>query len=181
MQTYLTKQIKEITGKASILELSRILFKQNINLNELTDLTLHPDTSISFKAAWLLENTLMQKPEQFLHNIPYVISRSKDVLNPSCKRHYAKILMHLTSAKAPCAVKQLVDNIDLEPVVETCFNWITDPAIPVAVKAYGCEALFNMGSRYPWVIDELSGQLEYLMRDGTAAIQAKGKRLLKAL
>jgi hypothetical protein len=51
----------------------------------------------------------------------------------------------------------------------------------VAVKSFASEALFNMRHRYPWIAEELPNQLEYLMRDGTAAIQSKGRRLLSYL
>jgi hypothetical protein len=46
---------------------------------------------------------------------------------------------------------------------------------------FATQALFNMSMRYPWIKAELTEQLKFLMRDGTAAIQSRGKKLLLQL
>jgi len=181
MQAELIKQISATIGKTKVIALSQILGNKNTDLTELIDLTFYPDKGIAFRAAWLLENMFLDDPERFLPYITYIISRVKEVNNPSCKRHYAKILMHLTSPGASVTVRQYIKHIDLEPAIEQCFDWIIDPNVMVAVKSFASEALFNMRHRYPWIADELPNQLEYLMRDGTAAIQSKGRRLLSYL
>lgn len=177
----LLKQLSAAMGKKKIDKLSLLLDERNFALNDLIDLTFHADKGIAFRAAWLLENMFLKEPQSFLPYIRYIINRIKDVNNPSCKRHYAKILMHITSPRAPLSIRQTINDIDLEPAIEQCFDWLIDPNVLVAVKSFASEALFNMRVRYPWIVDELPGQLEYLMRDGTAAIQSKGRRLLSFL
>jgi len=56
-----------------------------------------------------------------------------------------------------------------------------DHKIKIAVKAFAAEALFNLRHRYDWVAEELANQLHYLMSNGSAAIQSRGKKLLKEL
>ena len=168
-------------GKTKVNKLSALLQNEGIDMIELIEMTFHDNKNTAFRAAWLLENILLKKPGNFLTCLPAIISRINEVTNPSCKRHYAKILMHLTAKKAPQSIKDELAKIDLTPAIEQCFDWLIDPKILVAVKAFAAEALFNMGHRYAWITDELSEQLNYLMRDGTAAIQSKGKRLLTAL
>jgi uncharacterized membrane protein required for colicin V production len=56
-----------------------------------------------------------------------------------------------------------------------------DPKVLIAVKVFASEALFNMRRRYLWITEELTNQIRFLMRDGTAAIQSSGKKLLKTL
>jgi len=178
MQADLVKQLTAIIGKPKIVSLSKLLVKNNTPHSQVIDVTFHPDEGVAFRAAWLLENMYFENPEGFLPHIPYFISKFKAVSNAGCKRHYAKILMHLTEPQAPLVVQQYMQQIDLEQAVEQCFDWLIDPKIKVAVKAFAAEALFNMRHRYPWIADELPEQLEFLMRNGSAAIQAKGKRLL---
>jgi len=89
--------------------------------------------------------------------------------------------MHITSPKLPKEIKERLVYIDLEPIVEQCFDWLIDPNILIAVKVHAAEALFNIRVRYPWITEELAEQLQYLMKDGSAAIQARGKKLLDKL
>jgi hypothetical protein len=56
-----------------------------------------------------------------------------------------------------------------------------DPAILIAVKRFSAETLFNLRHRYDWITPELAAQVKFLMRDGTAAIQSYGRKLLAEL
>ena len=181
MSAELIKQISGTIGKTKVLKLSTILAEKNFELDDLIDLTFHGDKGIAFRAAWLLENMFLANPESFLPHIEYLLSRIGEITNTSCKRHYAKILMLLTAPRALQSIRQKLNEINLEPAIEQCFDWLIDPRVMVAVKSFASEALFNMRLRYPWIADELPEQLEYLMRDGTAAIQSKGRRLLSYL
>jgi hypothetical protein len=178
MQADLIKEISGTISKKKVIKLSHILIEKNTDLTELIDLTFYADKGIAFRAAWLLENMFLEDPDSFLPSIPYIIEVIPKVENPSCKRHYAKILMYLTAPNASAQVRQIIKEINLAPAMEQCFDWMIDPDVMVAVKSFTSEALFNMRHRYPWIADELPEQLRYLMRDGTAAIQSKGRRLL---
>ena len=180
-QQQVTEQLSNTIGKPGILKLSRLLKEQDFPLRDIIDITFHPDKNIAFRAAWILENLLLQKPESYIEHLNYLNSRVKDVGNPSCKRHYAKILMHITAPKAPANIKQRLAETDLEPVVEQLFDWLIDPKVLIAVKVFAAEALFNLRERYPWISEELANQIRFLMRDGTAAIQSRGRKLLAKL
>jgi len=177
----LINEISTTLTKTKVVKLSAIIKNQQFALKDLIDITFHPDKNVAFRAAWILENLFLQKPESYIENLEYLISRVKDVDNPSCKRHYAKILMHITSPKAPSIIKQKLAVIDLEPVVEKLFDWLIDPKVLIAVKVFAAEALFNFRDRYPWISEELANQVRFLMRDGTAAIQSRGRKLLARL
>ncbi len=180
-QTELSKQISNTIGKTKVLELTRILREQKFALRDLIDLTFHPEKDIAFRASWLLENVFLENPEVYNDELYYLLSRVSEVKYESCQRHYAKILMHITSPKAPKTIKQQVLEFDMEPIVEQCFDWMIDPKIKIAVKAFSSKALFNLRNRYPWITEELTNQIKFLMRDGTAAIQSRGRKLLNSL
>lgn len=174
----LIKQITSTLGKKKVVELTNILYHKHFKLRDLIDLTFHAEKKIAFRAAWLLENLFLQRPDCYLNDVEYLLSVFPYVKYQSCQRHYAKIAMHITAPKVLPALKAKLSNLDLEPTVNQCFEWMIDPAVLVAVKAFASEALFNLRLRYPWILEELPEQLEYLMRDGTPAIQSKGKKLL---
>lgn len=177
----LVDSIKSRIGKLKVIKLSEILQKERFSVRDLIDITFSEDRDIAFRAAWLLENLFLQKPGEYVSEFGYLISRIKDIKHASCKRHYAKILMHITTPKAAKAVREELELIDLEPVVEQFFDWLIDPKILVAVKAFAAEALFNIRARYPWIADELKDQVKFLMRDGSPAIQSRGRKLLAQL
>ena len=177
----LIKELSVTMVKSRVVKLSTMLQKQHFSLRDLTDITFNQDKNIAFRAAWILENLFLEKPDSYLHDLNYLVSRVKDVTNPSCKRHYAKIVMHITSPKAPVSIQQKLAGTDLEPVVEQLFDWMIDPKVLIAVKVFAAEALFNMRNRFSWISDELANQIRFLMRDGTAAIQSRGRKLLAEL
>ena len=180
-QDELIKEISKTLVKVKVLKLTAILEKQNFALRDLIEITFHPDKNIAFRAAWILENLFLQKPESYLPDSDYLIGRIPDVKNQSCKRHYAKIVMHITHPKAPSSIQQKLKETDLEPVVTQLFDWLIDPKVLIAVKVFAAEALFNLRERYPWLKEELVEQIKFLMRDGTAAIQSRGRKLLSKL
>jgi len=177
----LTQKIANTIGKLKVLELSRILTEQQFDLRDLIDITFHADKPLGFRAAWLLENMFLKDPEVFTNNLEYLIARLPQVTNPGCQRHYAKILMHATDEKEQSPVKQKLNRLDLEPVVEQLFDWMIDPKVKIAVKVFAGWALLNLRSRYPWIAEELPAQLEFLMRNGTPAIQSAGRKMMKEL
>ena len=177
----LTKQISNTIGKTKVLELGRILKEQDFDLPVLIAITFADDKNVAFRAAWILENIFLKDPLRYARDLEYLISRIKDVKHASCQRHYAKILMHITAKKTPGIIQQKLQQIDLEPAVEKCFDWLIDPKVLTAVKVFASEALFNLRVRYPWIKEELADQIKFLMRNGTTAIQTRGRKLLGQL
>jgi hypothetical protein len=180
-QTELIKQITNNIGKVKVLGLSKILHENRFDLRDLIAITFHHNKDVAFRATWLLENVFLDNPETYLPELDFLLSGITKVKHPGPQRHYAKIVMHITEPSAPKIIKDKVRQLDMEPVVEQLFEWMITPKVKIAVKAFAAEALFNMKDRYPWVKDELAQQLQFLMRDGTAAIQSKGKKLLQQL
>jgi hypothetical protein len=177
----LAKQLKAHITKGFIERLSATLREQDFDLNELIDTTFYPDKQIAFRAAWLLDTTILYDPERYLQNLEYFVRRIKDVSNESCKRQYSRIMMHLTAPNAPESIKLKLQALNLDDVVEQFFDWIIDPKVKVAVKVFAADTLFNLSTRYNWIAEELANQIQFMMRDGGPAIQSKGSKLLVRL
>lgn len=182
MQTQeLRKLISEKLTKTKVLKLTEIAKRKDFDVKDLMELTFDADLQIGFRAAWILENLLLDNPHLIVDNLDELMLRLPHVFNPSCQRHYAKILMCLTSVKTNNKIKVKMQVTNLEPIVETCFDWLINPKVAVVVKIFCCEVLFNLRNRYDWVADELAREIEFLMLEGSAGIQSKGKRILKEL
>ncbi|HWZ36575.1 MAG TPA: hypothetical protein VNW51_10465 [Mucilaginibacter sp.] len=180
-QQKLIERIKETIGKLKVLELSNILKKEQFDLRELIQITHHKKEAIAFRAAWILENLYLQQPEIYVSHVEDIFGAMPAIKWPGVKRHYAKIVMYTTSPKAPKAINDKLAGLDMEPVIERLFDWIIDADVKIAVKVSAAEALYNLRMQHEWIKDELCNQLEFLMRDGSAAIQSRGKKLLKGL
>jgi hypothetical protein len=180
-QTELIKHLATTFGKAKINKLKAILIEQELPLHDLIDLAFYPDRTIAFRSAWLLENLILSNPLACLPEIDYLLTQFTKVNYPSCQRHYAKIIMHLTSPKIHPLMKEYLQNRNLEPIVEQYFDWMIAPKVLIAVKVFAAEALFNLRYRYPWIAEELTNQLQFLMINGSPAIKSRGKKILNAL
>ena len=168
-------------GKTTVVELSKTLKKQNFAFRDVIDLTFHPDKQVAFRAAWLMDTMYFDDPLFYLNDIDYLLQQIPNITYPASKRHYSRITLNLTSPRNPKAILYKLAGIDLEPVVEHFFDWMIDPKVKVAVKVFVAECLFNLRNRYPWITEELTSQIQYLMRNGSAGIQSMGKRILKGL
>ena len=147
------------------------------SVKELIDLTFHPQYQIAFRAAWILEYTLIYSPNALQTKLEYFLIAYEKQKNYSCQRHFSKILMFFTAK----ANERLLRIYPLELVVETTFKWLIDPETPVAVQVNCMDILFNLKDRFNWIEEELKEQINFLLKNGTAAMQSRGKKLLKKL
>lgn len=137
--------------------------------------------TLAFRAAWLLEYLASHHPDRFLAVAEAFLKRLPNQKNVSCQRHFTNILRVLTHPKAPKLYQEALLSSNREQLVETVFNWFIDPKTPVAVQANCMDILLNMSGEFEWVRDELKLQIEFLLRDGSAAIQSRGKKVLAKL
>ena len=162
--------------------LSKILENDGFALHDLVNLTFDADKHIAFRAAWILENLFLKNPERYEQDLEYLLQRLPGVEHQGCQRHYAKILMHITSPGAFQLIKNRVKKINLEAVVEKCFDWLIDPKVKIAVKVFCCDALFNLRHQYSIIQTELGDQVKFLiLNNPSPGIVSKGKKLLVKL
>lgn len=136
--------------------------------------------AIAFRAAWVLEHVTEQHPERFLPYFPQFVQRLPEQQNYSCQRHFSKILMQFSNPKASAAYREALASItDREKIVEVIFDWLINPKTPVAVKVNCLEVLLNFSHIFPWIKDELQAQTEFYLKDGSPAMLARSKMILR--
>ena len=177
----LIKELYTTFGKTKINKLQIILREQRFDINSLIDLTFNTDKTLGFRAMWLLDALMLSDISIYAVHLPYFLSRIREVNNESCKRHYARIMMFMTSPGAPDVVKDILKEIDLEDTIEQLFDWIINPKVKVAVKIFAADTLCNLATRYDWIAEELISQIKFMLRNGGPAIQFRGKKLLERL
>ena len=180
-QLQLIEHISDFDKPVKVVKSSSKVEDQNFSLRDMIDLTFYYHKPIAIKASRLLETILVKCPEKYYTEIDYFFERVAEVKCLSCKKHYAKAIMYLTSPEVPKEVRSKVKEINLERTVELCFDWMIDTKMLVSVRAAASEALFNLRHRYPWIAEELSKQLEYLMPHATPTLAATGDMILSYL
>lgn len=174
----LISKLGNAIAKPDLIKLGETLGQQYTSLQELISLTLHQNRLVAINAARLTEYLLTKYPKNYIADLEQLIVNVKAIKHRGCVRHYASTLVYLTSPDVPREVRIQLRNTEMEPVIEQCFGWITDPVSIVTVKYAAAETLFNLRHRYPWVAEELSIQLEKLLTVNSPLLASKVSTLL---
>lgn len=145
---------------------------------DLTGISLSGPPEVGFRAAWILELIYEGFPEKLDQDIPAILDAYHRQQNPGAMRHFTKIMMAATDTTDK--VGKLSES-DIEHLVSTTFDWMINPSTSVAVQVNCMDILFNLRSRADWIQDELEEQINFLLKDGSPALQSRGKRVLKKI
>lgn len=66
-------------------------------------------------------------------------------------------------------------------VMNVCFQFLEQPATPVAIKAFSLTTLFNLSKKYPEIKPELKLIIEERWEHETAAFHSRGRKILASL
>ncbi|WP_257658889.1 hypothetical protein [Parapedobacter lycopersici] len=178
----LIKRLSGVITKHYLPELVALGETGTLSVTTLHRLCYTPERSpVAFRAAWVLEYIATRAPQRFLPVFAAFMTRLPDQRNPSCQRHFTKILMVITGPKAPPAYQDAYATTDKEQLVETVFGWLINPQTPVAVQVNCMDILFNLTAEFGWIGEELQNQVEFLLRDGSAALQSRGRKIIGKL
>lgn len=181
----LIERLQFAMGKKNCLALAELFAEMEDGISILFDLCQSDNERLSFHAAWVLENTLISNPDAFSLCLSKIIELIPSIKSPSVQRHFSKLLNHAmadcTKNRLPKDACQLFKKMDMEPIVETCFEWLTDRNTKPAVKAHCMDILLYLSQRYDWIAEELPYVLEVQLLDATPGIVNKGKKVLEIL
>lgn len=140
------------------------------NFDILFQLCFDNDETTARRAAWAIEHCFIKAPQLITPYLKTVVEQFPKIEHDSIRRHFSKILS--------CSnLEELADGT----FIDTCFNWLLNSAIPVAVKAHCMQILFNLTSQYPELSIELMAVIEGLLPEASTGLKNKGVRLLKSL
>ena len=180
----LLQDISKTLKKSKIIALTKIAASTDFPIEDLLILCYHQEKSIAFRAAWILESVAYKYPTRFVPILEDFIKELHKQHHDSCQRHFSKILIHFTAPKAKAVRKNAFSKLSKtanENVVDVMFEWLINPATPVAVRVNCMEVLYYMTPQFPWIKEELLAQIIFYMKDGSAALQSRGKALIKKI
>lgn len=162
------EDIKALTEKVEI---------DDINLNDVFDLTFLDKKKVAFRAAWLLENIATVYPLK-IASIAKVFLRTYHLQkNLSARRHFSKIALIMLNPRL-IDIYSLKYN-DFDKCVEASFDWLLDEDTPLAIKCNCIEVLYNLSDHEDWILEELMPILESNLLSTSPAILSRTKAILE--
>lgn len=138
---------------------------------QLTKLLLSGSRQEAQRAAWPFFNCTESFPAMILPYLDSLVSKLKDATShPAVKR---SILRSLQFVEIP---KHLQG-----PLLDICFDTLTNSKSPVAIKAFAMTVAYNIGRHEQSLLHELSILIEDQMPYASPGFRSRGNRILKAI
>lgn len=174
----LRQALSQSMAKAKVRELTALAGSAKYAVADLVALCFCTTTpALAFRAAWVLEHIAIAYPEQFRPHFAAFLRRLPEQHNQSCRRHFTKILLHYSK---PAHARTFAFT-NQEQIVETVLDWLIDPRAAVAVQVNCLELLLHLAEHERWLQQELQAQTEFLLQNGSSAMQSRGRKILKQL
>ena len=157
-------------SKANALKIANYACASKKNFKELMQCFLDKEYRVAQRAAWSVSWAAKQQPsmiEPYIKTLVQQLQR-KDVHN-AVIRNTVRILECI----------DIPEEFHGE-VMNTCFQFVEQPATPIAVKAFSLTTLFNLSKHYPEIKHELQLIIEERWDTETAAFKSRGRKILKA-
>ena len=171
--------------KGDVLQLIEAFSNLGVLPTELLDLTEHPDQTVGFRSAWVLENMLLSNLKALDYYLPVVIEHFICSGSSSVRRHLGKItaigIRRIIKRQTSRVFDKEFWQLNLEPLEEVCFEWLVDESTKPAIKAHCMEILYLLSKRQRWIANELPFIIESQMEIGSPALKAKGSAVLKLI
>lgn len=164
-----------------VVNLTTIIEDSDLAFEDLFEVSFHPKKEVAFRASWMLEYLVTQRPSQFCPYIETFLSLLPEQKNLSAMRHYAKIVALLTEKKSSSFYEEALKFLNFEPVIETLFIWLVEPDTPVAVKVNCMQALANLARKHGWIKEDLLDTIDHLADLESYAFFARAKMVRKQL
>jgi hypothetical protein len=137
----------------------------------LMDLFFSAEERNVIRCAWVLAHCADLHPELILPWIPRLVKSAAEPNAPGAvQRNVVRVLQFVD---IPRRHQGRAANL--------CFNFLQDPKIPIAVKAFSMTVLANIARHEPDLKQEIALVIEQMLPYGSAGIQARAKKVLKQL
>ncbi len=163
------EEILKEHSKTQAMKIAAYACTSKKNFKELMHCFLTGEYRLSQRAAWSVSWAAREKPVMIQPYIKDLVAQlpRKDVHN-SVIRNSVRIL----------------EAIDIPEgyhgeVMNACFQFIENPATPVAIKAFSLTTLQNLCKQYPEILPELKLIIQERWDTETAAFRSRGRKILE--
>jgi hypothetical protein len=167
----LRQTILEVHSKAQANKIVKWIGDDKKRFAELVHLFLTDEYRVVQRCAWPLSDVVIQHPQLAKPYLgKFVKQLSNKELHPAVARNVLRLLQFI---EIPEKYRGEVAN--------ACFEFLLKSEYPIAFKAYGMTVLLTITKAEPELKRELKIVIEEMMKEGSPAIRARGKHVLKEL
>lgn len=139
--------------------------------DELFSLFITNEYRVAQRAAWPLSYIVIEHPSLIRKHFGTLLNNlKKPGIHDAVKRNTVRLLQDISIPKRYHG-----------QVMDTCFEYISSPAEPAAIKAFSLTVLSNLSKEYPDIIPEIKLIIEEYYDKETAAFKVRAKRFLSSL
>ena len=138
----------------------------------LVQYALSGDYTITLRASWLMDKIAEKEPGIVMtcNAIEKIIEKLPSESNFSVIRACLRMLSRY---------ELVIDNC--VELVDSCFKWLKNPGVPIAVKVHSMQLLYYFTLPEPELKNELTIIIEDQLPIGSAGFVSRGKKILKQL
>ncbi|RXK86341.1 hypothetical protein [Filimonas effusa] len=129
------------------------------------------DKVVATRASWCLNWAARRNPSYVQ---PHVGVLAELLQQPAAP---AAVVRNCASILQDVSIPEVYQGI----VMNTCFELVTNPATPIAIKAFSLTILDHLSHEYPEIKPELQLIIETQLEKETAAFRSRAKKILKRL
>ena len=165
----LREEILKEHSKLHALKIADYACSSPARFTELMRCFLDDEYRLAQRAAWSVSWAARKKPEMIRPHIKDLVAvLRKDNVHDAVKRNAVRVLQEI----------EIPESFHGE-VMNACFQFLENPATPVAIKAFSLTTLFNLSKSYPEITGELKLIIDEIFEHQTAAFKSRAKKILK--
>ena len=131
------------------------------------------DKNLAFRSSWVLTKVCDKYPEMIFPNLSNIVEKLGVIDNESVQRCFLRIIS-----------LNDINEISVRHhgmLADYCFNALRSGISAIAIKAYSMEVLYKLSLIYPELANELTVSINLLQGEGSGAIQARSRMILKKI
>lgn len=135
----------------------------------LLQLSLKDEYRVVQRAAWIVSKVADRHPKILLPHLAAIVKRvDGNDLPTAVKRNVVRLLQNVPIPKKLHG-----------PVMNVCFQFLTDPKETIAVRCFSMTVLSNLSKDYPEIKQELKTVIEEVLKQkASAGIRARARKVL---
>ena len=166
----LLEEVLQTTSKEAVVQLTQAIGQDPDKFAQLMEIFLHGELRSSHRASWVVGHCADAHPELITPYLEVMSDALKTPRHDAAKRNIIRVFQD-----------QEIPEALMGQVYDQCFNFLSSPQEPVAIRVFSMTVLANICQHFPELAQEVILVIEAHMPMGSPGFKSRGKRTLKQL